>query len=100
MDLLEIVRGELRAWSGHWAAGHGPLAEKVVRHDRRMADKSCCTCAILELLDQFLEPPHPAVMTAVVPRGEGEPDPARLRRPGHDRPAGVQLSRPRGVRPW
>lgn len=50
------ARSEIRAATGHWAQGFTALGESITRHDRRMADGSCCTCALLALLDEYLHP--------------------------------------------
>lgn len=64
-DLLLACRGEIRAWSGHWADGFTALGESLVQHDRRMSDGSCLSCSLLEILDHALHgdgdpPPPPA----------------------------------------
>jgi hypothetical protein len=51
-DALTAAAGELRAWSGHWASALSSLSE-IVEHDRRMKDGSCCTCALLAVLDEY-----------------------------------------------
>lgn len=55
-DLLLAVRSEIRGSTAHWAQGFTSGGESLVRHDRRMGDGSCCTCALLELLDAALHP--------------------------------------------
>lgn len=51
-DLLEAARIEIRAWSAHWAA-HLSQVQHLVKHDRRMADGSCGTCQLLELIEYY-----------------------------------------------
>jgi rubredoxin len=64
-ELLAAVRGELRSATGHWAAGFTALGEQITKHDRRMDDGSCATCALLGLLDSYLyQAAEPAVSDA------------------------------------
>lgn len=51
-DLLLAARIEIRALTAHWATGLAPLAH-LVRHDRLMADGSCGTCQMLELIEHY-----------------------------------------------
>lgn len=53
-ELLAAMRGELRSATGHWAAGFTGLGESITKHDKRMDDGSCATCALLSLLDGYL----------------------------------------------
>jgi hypothetical protein len=89
-DLLVAVRGELRAWSGHWAEGFTANGQPLVQHDQRMDDGSCLSCSLLELLDGALHPGPPPCevaerVTEVVNLG--------ARRRLHNRPPGVPLGR-------
>jgi hypothetical protein len=43
--LVGLLASELTAQTGHWQ--HAPPG--IARHDRRMADGGCATCALLEL---------------------------------------------------
>lgn len=89
-DLLLAVRGELRAWTGHWAQGFTAAGEPLVKHDQRMPGGECLSCSLLGLLDQALHPaaatPEPGRVTEVVPLHAA-------RRRGVDRPPGVPLGR-------
>lgn len=57
--LLVALRSEIRSWSGHWAQGFTSAGQSLVKHDKRMADGSCCTCELLEVLDAYLHPRMP-----------------------------------------
>ena len=61
-DLLAALRGELASHTAHWVAARGPLSH-LVRHDGRMTDGGCLTCALLTAADMWLnkaEEPHVA----------------------------------------
>lgn len=82
-DLLLVLRGEVRGWSGHFLDGFTSDGASLVEHDRRMADGSCLTCAVVDLVDAYLADPSPAEQTgATVNLGE------RRRVPGSGAPTG------------
>lgn len=93
-DLLVAVRGELRAWTGHWAEGFTAGGESIVRHDARMPGGECLSCTLLALLDEAL---HPAAKRPPEPEPErvSEVVPFAARRRGGERPPGVPLGRRR-----
>lgn len=55
-DLLAAIAIELRAWSAHWTDVRSVVLAGLVKHDRRMADGTCGTCALLDLVDYYAAP--------------------------------------------
>lgn len=51
-DLLRLAASELRAWSSHY----GTSLERLIppKHDKRMPDGGCVTCALLALLEEAI----------------------------------------------
>jgi len=56
-DLIELTRTMYLTAAGHWEPG-SPLEDRVPsKHDRRMPDGTCTTCALVEILDRWSEQP-------------------------------------------
>lgn len=71
VELVEILRAEYASASGHAFADSTALGH-LTQHDRRMADGSCLTCMLLQLVDVAIQPePEPQVVAGDVT------DPAR-----------------------